>query len=205
MTKFFRSFLVAAILVFTVQSYADEAVKANATTTASVAINSGVGEVTDAPHFTMTSRCIAANGTVKWEEVHRNTVVTQGKNDLLDKYFKGSAYTATWYLIPKGAGSIVAGDTYASHAGWTEITAYSAGTRPTITFGTTSAGSNTASAVTYSINGTATIAGACVLAGSSTKSDIASGTGILYSCSDFAASRSVVSGDSLQVTLTVTD
>lgn len=132
----------------------------------------------------------------QWSEVFHNLVTTEGKNDIIDKYFKGSGYTAAWYLGLKGAGSAAAGDTLASHGGWTEATPYS-GNRPAITWGTTSAGSNTASAVSISINATATVAGAFI-------SSVNTGTsGKLYSAGDFAASRSVASGDTLNVTPTV--
>lgn len=164
--------------------------------TAGVEMRGGHLEHADAPHFTFEIECRGADGKVKWVERIRNLVTTGGKNDLLDKYFKGSAYTAAWKLGLKGTGSAAAGDTLASHAGWAEVTPY-AGNRPAITFGTSSSGSNTATAVSYSINGSATVAGAFV-------TDQASGTtGILYSAGDFAASRSVISGDTLNVTLTV--
>jgi hypothetical protein len=84
----------------------------------------------------------------------------------------------------------------ASHAGWSEVTPYS-GNRPAITFGTTTAGSNTASAVSYTINATATVAGAFL-------SSVNTGTsGKLYSAGDLAASRGVASGDTLNITPTV--
>lgn len=156
----------------------------------------GLAEDTDAPHFCYEVECVGADGEVKWTETIRNLVTTVGKNDIIDKYFKGSAYTAAWYLGLKGTGSAAAGDTLASHAGWAEVTPY-AGNRPAITFGTTSAGSNTATAVSISINATATVAGAFL-------SSVNTGTsGTLYSAGDFAASRSVVSGDTLNVTPTV--
>lgn len=149
-----------------------------------------------APKFKYAFECFDAQGNLKWSETIENLVTTAGKNDILDKYFKGSSYTAAWYLGLKGTGTIAAGDTLASHAGWSELTPYS-GNRPAITFGTTSSGSNTATAVSYSITGTATVAGAFV-------ASVNTGTsGILYSASDFGASRSVVNGDTLNVTLTV--
>lgn len=132
----------------------------------------------------------------KWRETIHNLVTTEGKNDILDKYFKGSSYTAAWYLGLCGAGTKAAADTLASHGGWTESTPYS-GNRPAITFGTTSSGSNTATAVSYTINATATVAGAFI-------SSVNTGTsGKLYSAGDFAASRGVASGDTLNVTPTV--
>jgi hypothetical protein len=131
----------------------------------------------------------------KWEEDVVNLVMTAGKTDIVDKYFKGSSYTAAWFMGLKGTGTIAAADTLASHAGWSEVTPYS-GNRPAITWGTTSAGSNTATAVSYSINATQTVAGAFVCT-------VNTGTsGILYSCSDFAAPRAVASGDTLNVTPT---
>ena len=93
-----------------------------------------------APSMVFDIECIGPDGEVKWRETVRNLVTTPGKTDIIDKYLKGSGYTAAWYLILKGAGSIAAADTPASHAGWTESTPY-AGNRPAITWGTTSAGS----------------------------------------------------------------
>ena len=149
-----------------------------------------------APRFTYEVECIGADGRLKWRETFSNLVTTAGKTDIIDKYFKGSAYTAAWYLGLKGTGSAAAGDTLASHAGWSEVTPYS-GNRPAITFGTTSSGSNTATAVSYTINDSATVAGAFV-------ASVNTGTsGTLYSVGDFTSSRSVVSGDTLNVTLTV--
>lgn len=157
----------------------------------------GLSEAMQAPSFTYEVECVGADGELKWTETFHNLVTTVGKNDTIDKYFKGSAYTAAWYLGLAGAGTKAVGDTLASHAGWAEVTPY-AGNRPAITFGTTSGGSNTATAVGYAITGSATVAGAFI-------ASVNTGTsGILYSAGDFAASRSVVSGDTLNVTPTVT-
>lgn len=148
------------------------------------------------PRFKYLVTCVAADGTERWREEIENLVTTVGKTDIVDKYFKGSAYTAAWYLGLKGTGTVAAGDTLASHAGWSEVTPYT-GNRPAITFGTTSSGSNTATQVSISINATATVAGAFV-------ASVNTGTaGMLYSAADFSASRSVVSGDTLNVTPTV--
>jgi hypothetical protein len=163
---------------------------------ASMVMGAAFYEGTPGPRFTYAIECIGPDGEVKWSETISNLVTTAGKNDLIDKYFKGSAYTAAWYLGLKGTGTAAVGDTLASHAGWAEVSPYS-GNRPAISFGTTSAGSNTATAVAYTINASATVAGAFV-------SSVNTGTsGILYSAGDFAASRTVASGDTLNVTLTV--
>ena len=44
------------------------------------------------------------DGRLKWREEVKNLVVTEGRNDVLDKYYKGSAYSAAHYLGLKGAG-----------------------------------------------------------------------------------------------------
>lgn len=151
----------------------------------------------ESPYFNYKFECFDSQGNLKWADEFDNLVTTVGKNDLIDKYFKGSAYTAAWFLGLKGTGTAVVGDTLASHGSWSEVNPYS-GNRPALTFGTTSAGSNTATQVSYSITGTATVAGAFV-------SSVASGTsGTLYSAGDFSTSRNVVNGDTLNVTLTVT-
>jgi hypothetical protein len=132
----------------------------------------------------------------KWSGVSENLVMTAGKTDIVDKYLKGSSYTADWYLGLKGTGTIDASDTLASHSGWSEETPYS-GDRPAVTWGTTSGGSNTATAVSITITATATVAGAFIATVDTGSS------GVLYSCSNFAAPRGVANGDTLNVTPTI--
>jgi hypothetical protein len=136
------------------------------------------------------------DGSVKWKESIRNLVTTEGGTDLLDKYFKGSSYTAGWFCLLKGSGTSAVGDTLASHAGWSEITAYS-GNRPALTFGTASARSLAATAVTFTFSGAATVAGAGVCT-------VATGTsGILYNSANFTGGdKTMASGETLDVTVT---
>lgn len=174
----------------------NEASKPGVAMTAGLAAGGGCKEEAGVPRFTYAVECIGQDGEVRWTETFENLVTTAGKTDIVDKYFKGSGYTAAWYLGLAGAGTKAVGDTLASHSGWSEITSYT-GNRQAITFGTTSAGSNTATAVSFAITGTATVAGAFI-------ASAASGTsGTLYSAGDFSASRSVLSGDTLNVTMTV--
>ena len=154
--------------------------------------------------------CRDADGNLKWELDSENTVVNVGLQDMNAKYFTGSAYTAAWYLgLITGPGSgvtIAAGDTASSHAGWTEATGYSQATRPVCTFGTPttanpSVATNSASTATFSINATATIAGAFLIS-NNTKSGT---TGTLYSAAKFQSpgDRSVINGDTITVTYTL--
>lgn len=144
-----------------------------------------------------------AEGTSLWEEEFSNLVTTVGKTDVLQQYFKGATYTAAWYVGLKGAGSAVVGDTMSSHGAWSEVTAYTEGVRQTLTLGTPSGGSvdNTANKATFSINTNGTGISGCFLVNNSTKGGT---TGTLYSAGDFAAARTLASGDSIQVTVTLT-
>lgn len=164
---------------------------------AGLVMNPSFMEAMEAPHFGFKVECVDADGKVKWVEKFRNLVTTEGKNSILSVYFDAATQITTWYLGLKGTGSAAAADTLASHAGWSEVTPY-AGNRPAITFGTASAGSLAGSQIAFTINASATVAGAFI-------ASAASGTsGTLYSAGDFSASRSVVSGDTLNVTPTVT-
>jgi hypothetical protein len=149
-----------------------------------------------------TFECYDKEGKLKWREETPNAVVNVGLDDVLNQYFKGSAYTAAHYVGLKGTGTIAAADTMSSHAGWTEITGYSEGTREALTLGTVSSQSvdNSASKASFSITGTATVAGAFV----TTNSTKGGTTGTLYGAADFGASRSVENGDTLNVTVTLT-
>lgn len=153
-------------------------------------------------------QCLDPKGNLKWEAESHNLVVNVGLKDMNEKYFTGSAYTAAWYIGLYGAAASnnpAAGDTMASHGGWTEETGYSNATRPAATFGTSTTAdpsviSNTASPAAFSINASATIGGAFL-----TSNDTKGGTtGTLFSAADFAApgDRTVASGDTLNVSYT---
>lgn len=150
--------------------------------------------------------CWDKDGFLKWEADAPNLVVNVGLQDMNTQYFKGSNYTATWYIGLYGAAASnnpAAGDTAALHAGWTEVTDYSQATRPAATFGTATTAdpsviSNSASPASFSINGTTTVGGAFLIS-NNTKGGT---TGILFSAADFQSpgDRAVVNGDTLTVT-----
>ena len=150
--------------------------------------------------------CYDSDGEEKWREKKKNLVVTVGLNHVLSSCFDGATQITAWYVGLKGAGTVAAADTMASHAGWSEVvhtTAYSQTVRQTLTLGTASSGSidNTASLATFSINATNTVAGAFIVSNNATSSAPA---GTLYGAVDFSSARSVISGDTLTVTVTLT-
>lgn len=148
--------------------------------------------------------CRDATGRLKWRDVIDNLVVDVGLNDMLDKWLKGSAYTAAFYVgLTGGTPTVVAGNTMSSHAGWTDDTTYSNATRPALTLGTVSAKAvdNSASKAVFNINGTATIGGAFV----TTNNTKGGTTGTLISAGAFSGgNKSVSSGDTLNVQITYT-
>ena len=152
-------------------------------------------------------QCLDKDGNLKWEEKMPNLVVNEGLQSMNTQYFKGSAYTAAFFLgLVTGPGSgttYAAADTLASHAGWTEFTNYS-GARKAVTFGTATTAdpsviSNSASPSSFSISGAGGVVAGAFLC------TVSSGTsGVLFSEADFQSpgDRTVVSGDTLNVTYT---
>jgi hypothetical protein len=151
-------------------------------------------------------QCFDKDGNLKWSTSEHNLVVNEGLQNMNTEYFKGSTYTADFYLgLITGPGSgttFAAADTLASKA-WTEYTDY-AGSRKAVTFGTATTAdpsviSNSASPSSFTISGAGgVIAGAFLCT-------VSSGTsGVLFSESDFQSpgDRTVVSGDTLNVTYT---
>ena len=147
--------------------------------------------------------CFDKDGKLKWVDGFDNLVVNVGLDDILDKFYKGSAYTASHFVgLTDASPTIAAGDTMASHVGWTEEVGYSEATRQAFTPGTVSGQSvdNSAARAVYSINATATIGGAFL-----TTDNAKSGTaGTLVGVGAFASDRAVLNGDTLNVTVTAT-
>lgn len=150
------------------------------------------------------TECYDKDGNLKWVDESDNLVVTTGLNDMLDKYYKGSGYTAGHFVgLTDGTPTVVAGDTMASHAGWVEVTDYTEGTREALVMGTPAAGSvdNSASKAEFTINATVTVGG-YFLGTNSTKGG---STGTLVGAVAFTGGdRAVVNLDTLRVTVTAT-
>lgn len=149
--------------------------------------------------------CVGPDGVVKWVETIHNLVTDVGLNDLLDKFLKGSTYTAAFYVgLTDGTPTVAAGDTMASHAGWVEVVAYTEATREVLTLGTVASQSvdNSASKASFAINADTTTVGGAFLNTVSTKSG---STGTLYGVGAFTGGdKAVDSGDTLNVTVTLT-
>ena len=155
-----------------------------------------------------TVRCHDKDGNLKWEQKSKNLVVNVGLAYMNESFFKGSGYTAAWYVGiygPASTNNPSSADTMASHAGWTEVTAYTNATRPAATFGAATTAdpsviANSAAVAQFLIKASANVGGAFLTTG-----DLPGGTsGVLFSASDFAApgDRVVQNGDVLSVTYT---
>lgn len=119
----------------------------------------------------------------------------------LDALFHG---TTTWYIgliEDTGFTGFTAGDTMASHGGWTECTDYDEGTRPEWTEGAASGQAITNSTpIEFTMNASKTIKG-FFLTNDNTKGGT---TGTLGPCFLFdSGDRSVVDDDVLKITATV--
>jgi len=145
----------------------------------------------------------------KWDVSQSNLVTTAGLTDILDKYFKGSSYTAAWFcgLVSSVSFSAYnAADTMSSHSGWLEAGGTNAptytGNRPALTFGTASAGSlATSSASSFTFTGAGTVKG--MFATTVTTKD--GTTGVLYNAVNFTGGdRIVANTDVVNVSVTFT-
>ena len=137
-----------------------------------------------------------------------NTVVDQGLNHKRSIVLLGGTQITTWYIMPiSGTPTIANADTYASHAGWTEITDYDEATRETWTgaaTGTAGEASNAAAVAEFTISaGGATVGGAAFVGGggaASTKGDTAGGGTLLSAAAFTGGNRVLVEDDLLRIT-----
>lgn len=163
--------------------------------------------------------CRDAEGNIKWQDEFPNLVNSIGKELMLDTLLSGTAYTTVGPflgLISGASPTFLAGDTMASHAGWTEFINYTVGGSPvrgTASFSAaTSTGASptnvttkTATAITYTITGGGGTVGGCFLVtGSGASSTQNNTSGTLYSAGAFATAKITTAGDTVSVTYSTT-
>lgn len=189
----------------------NETINTNDNMGATLTRSGGIAESFLAPEALYTVQCVR-DGQVIWEDSFHNTVMTLGKNDVLNKYFSNTAAGACYLGLISSvsyAGAPQATDTMSSHSNWTEAGNANAPTytapRKTLTaaWAAASSGSmSTSSAQSFAITGTGTVKGAFINIGGS--STIDNTTGILYSAGLFSGGdRAVINGDTLNVTVTL--
>lgn len=162
-------------------------------------------------HYTVW--CTDVDGNEIWRTECPNTVVTVGKNHMLDNYLAGSAFTQVgpfMGLISLASfTAIAAADTMASHGGWLEGGLANAPTytapRPTAVWSAASAGSKSLSAaLSFAITGTGTIKGVFLVLGSGAVSTIDNTAGTLFSAGLFTGGdQAVVNTNTVNVSYSV--
>ena len=161
--------------------------------------------------------CRDAEGNLKWNEEFPNLVVAVGKQLLLDTLLRTSGtYTTVGPFLGliNNSTTFAAADTMTSKT-WTELTTYTVGgsaIRGTAVFAASSSSGTTpsnvttatATAITYTMTGSATVYGCFLVTGSGAVSTISSTAGTLYSEGNFASGKVVTSGDTVTVTYSTT-
>lgn len=146
--------------------------------------------------------CFDKYGRLKWEDEADNLVTTAGKNMIGDVVLRGGTQLTTWYMGVKGTGTPNAADTAASHASWTEITAYDESARRTVTLPAFAAGSsnNSGAKCVFTFNAAVTVAGFFTIS-NSTKGGT---SGTLLNVADFSTARSAADDDTISVAVSFT-
>ena len=104
-----------------------EKAKATDTVGGGLIANTGASE-TAAATGKYVVECFDKDGNLKWVAESKNLVVNVGLQYMAGVALTSTAQITTWYVGLYGAAATnnpAAGDTMSSHAGWTEVTAYS--------------------------------------------------------------------------------
>ena len=160
-------------------------------------------------HGIFVAECYDKEGNLKWSDTIENTVVTVGKNKALDEFLAGAAYTVTGpfmgLISSVGWSEILAADTMAAHAGWTEAgdtnaPTYTA-TRKTCAWDAAAAGAKALSAaLAFVFTGGGTVKGAFLVFHTGAVNTIDSAAGVLLSAGLFTGGDKVVADtDTLNV------
>lgn len=148
-------------------------------------------------------RAYNRDGSIKWEDSFDNLVVNNGLDHVLEVALRLGTQAGGWYVGIKATGTPAAADTMVSHGSWSEITAYSQSNRPTWSPGSLSSQSvdNAASPAQFTINANGTVIYGAFLTSINTKGG---NTGTLFSAGNFISSKTLDSGEILEITITYT-
>jgi len=161
-------------------------------------------------HNEYTFSCYDGSGNLRWEEIVNNLVTNEGLDDWLDKYLKGSSYTASWFvgLVDAANFSALAATDVASNIdgsnGWDELKDYDETARQQLQLAAVSSQSvstDSSSKAIFSMNAYAGVKGG-FLTTVSTQGPNADT--VLLGAAAFTSVRSVESGDTLNVSATLT-
>lgn len=143
-------------------------------------------------------RIYDSQGNLKHEDEWENRVVNAGLDYLLSAGLVGGTQITDWYIGLTGSSpTAAAADTLASHAGWTEVSAYSGDRKAWADGGVSGQSvSNSGSAASFTINANGTTIGGAFLASAATGT-----SGTLYAIGAFTGGdKTIGDGDTLQVT-----
>lgn len=147
--------------------------------------------------------CYGPDGKLKWREEATNLVVDEGLNHQLDILFDSDDSAVDlvdpWYIgLTGGDPTPAVDDTLDSHAGWSEVDAYSGNRKEFVDSRTDQSVDNSASKASFAINSDSTTIGGAFLCGAAT------GTSALLLCAAAfdGGNKSADDGDTLEVQYT---
>jgi len=136
---------------------------------------------------------------IAWQDTAKNIVTNVGLQHILDVVFSSGSAVDPWYVgLMDASPSPAAGDTLATHAGWTEFDEYTGNRQEYVEVRSSQTESNAASPASFAITGAGSGVGGAFLA------SVSSGTSgtLLCGAALTGGNRTVAASDTVEVTYT---